>query len=149
MAVRVVGLVEVVQIDHCHAQRRVVARSTRQLALQQFFQATAVQCLGERVDAGQIAGRAQFLLQLGDALLGTLYFLPRVGQVVARLRRLLLHLAGVAHHVLQQLVEVGDAARFAQLQRVAADAIVVLAGAGSHAIHALDELAHQPAHRCL
>jgi hypothetical protein len=84
MAVRIVGLVEIIQVDHRHAQRRVVARGTRQLALQQFVQAAAVQRLGQWIDARQVTGRAQFLLQLGDALLGTFHFLPRVGQVIAR-----------------------------------------------------------------
>ncbi|MNV14863.1 hypothetical protein D3C71_1055600 [compost metagenome] len=146
VAVFVVGLVEIIQIDHRQPQRRVVAGGAGQLALQQFVQAAPVQGLGQRIDTRQIAGRAQILFQLVDALFRAFHFLPCAGQVIACLRRLLLHFAGVLHHFLQQVVEVGDAARLAQLQRVAADAVVVFTGTGSHAVHALDELAHQATH---
>jgi len=149
MAMGIVGLVEVIQVDHRQAQRRVVARRPCHFPLQHFVQPAPVQGLGQRIDAGQVAGLAQFLFQLGDAPLGPFHFLPRAGQVVTRLRGLLLHLAGVVHHFLQQVVEVGDAARLAQLQGIGADAVVVLTGAGGHAVHALDELAHQAAHRRL
>ncbi len=84
-----------------------------------------------------------------DARFGVVDLALGLDQFVARAQGLCLHSGGVGQDVLQQPPQLGDAAGAANGLRIAGDAVVVLAGAGGHAVEAIDEGHHHVAHGVL
>nr|GEU28498.1 hypothetical protein [Tanacetum cinerariifolium] len=142
VAVRVVELFEVVQVQHGNAQRRAAAVGPRGFAFEHVVQAAPVERTGQLVFAYQFAQVLELGFQGVDAAFRVLHFLARQHHLVARLQGLGLHGAGFLEHFVENAVELGDIVGLADLVRVTADLLVEVAGRRGHRAQAIDKGHH-------
>ena len=142
VAIGVVELLEIVQVEQGHAQRRAAAVGARAFALEHVVQAATVEAARQLVFAHQFAHVLQLRFQILDARLRFLHFLVRGQHAVARRHRLGLHELRLAQHFFQHLVEFLDVAGTADALGKAADLFVEIARRRRHGTEAVDERHH-------
>ncbi len=149
MTVGVVQPLEVVEVEHRNAHWWIAPIRTRQLALEHIIQSAPVQTAGKLIFAHQFAHLFQFLFQIVNASFRLLDILPRTDHVVAWTQRFVLREFCLAHHVVEDLVQLTDIFRLADLLRIFVDLLMVVAGSRRYQAQSIDEGDYHVLHRYL
>ncbi len=140
VAVGVVELLEIIDVQHGQTHRSFLAPGAADLALQRFFHALAVERAGQSVVANHVAGLFELGVQARHLLFGLVHPGPHFHQFVARTLGGQLHGAGFVHHHVEHVGKLGDVVGLADLVGTDTNPVVVFTGGGGKVGQPVDEV---------
>ena len=149
VSVGVVEALEIVQVEHRHAQCIALAVDPGEFPIEDIVQAAPVQAAGELIFAYQFAHLFQLRFEFVDPAFGQVHFAPGLIHFIARAQGFGLRGAGFDHDVVENLVELLDVRGQADLLGILIDLFVILAGAGRHRTESVNEGQHHAFYRDL
>ena len=149
MAVRVVQLLEIVEVEHRDAHRLAGATGAGDLALHGVVHPASIERAGQVILADLLADTFELALELTHALLGLFRLSACAHQFVARTHHVDLHPAGVGHQFVDERLEAVHRFGRRDALRVLADLAVELDGVTRHVGEPLHEDGQQRLQRLL